>query len=408
MNVSANEAAVSSEAADAKKLAHLSLMAIALYVHDQDRSARFYVETLGFELLADVSTPTGARWVVVKPPDGTSNLLLLPAAFGLSVHEQPGVSTGIFLLTDNLAEKHKEWSVRGVHFTQAPIDRGWGGVHAIFADPDGNTINIAESNPATEKIEAERRADQEKRDEKRRLEQEFTIAASVQAKLFPQKSPQLATLSYFGLCQQARRVGGDYYDYLELSKGKVAFIVGDVSGKGIAAALLMANLQAVLRGQCIVAVDDLPSLLSSVNQLFFANSPEASYATLFFGLYEDEHRSLTYVNCGHLPPLVQRGNGKIERLLPTASVLGLFANLPCEKAHIELHPDDRILFYTDGATECTNRDGEEFGEEGLIAHLQQHAALPPLSFVQSLSSTLNLFCESAQSDDITLLLAACQ
>ncbi len=149
-----------------------------------------------------------------------------------------------------------------------------------------------------ERIEAERR-----------VAQEMEFARRVQARLFPQKLPTLRTLEYTGGCIQARQVGGDYYDFLELRPGRLALVLADIAGKGVSGALLMANLQANLRSQYALALDDLPRLLGSVNHLFYENTSENSYATLFFGDYDDSSGRLRYVNCGHLPPLLLRAGG---------------------------------------------------------------------------------------------------
>src|SRR5208282_5030893 len=138
-----------------------------------------------------------------------------------------------------------------------------------------------------------------------------------------------------------RKVGGDYYDFLELRPGRLALVLADIAGKGVSGALLMANLQANLRSQYALAVDDLPRLLTSVNHLFYENTDDASYATLFFADYDDSSRKLRYANCGHLPPLLLRSSEssqessetpKVERLSSTCTVMGLFQAWQCEIA----------------------------------------------------------------------------
>jgi len=149
----------------------------------------------------------------------------------------------------------------------------------------------------------------EKAEAERRLARELEIAKEVQARLLPQKTPLLQTLDYAGTCIPARHVGGDYYDFLELSPGQTALVLADIAGKGISGALLMANLQANLRSQYATLAalkeyfplwhDDFRKLLISVNRLFHENSGDSGYATLFFGNYDDATRRLCYVNCGH-------------------------------------------------------------------------------------------------------------
>ena len=253
----------------------------------------------------------------------------------------------------------------------------------------------------------------ERMEEDRRTAQEMEIARKVQARLFPQKLPAMNTLEYTGACIQARKVGGDYYDFLELRPGRLALVLADIAGKGVSGALLMANLQANLRSQYAMAVDDLPRLLASVNRLFYENSDDASYATLFFADYDDSSRKLRYANCGHLPPLLLRGCASsqdqapnVERLLSTCTVMGLFEDWHCEIAEVQLAPGDTLVLYTDGITEATNADGEEFGESRLLATLGSNFHLPVGPLLQAIVEAVQQFSRgSEQQDDITLVIA---
>jgi len=250
----------------------------------------------------------------------------------------------------------------------------------------------------------------------RRTAQEMEIARQVQARLFPQKLPAMKTLEYSGACIQARKVGGDYYDFLELRPGRLALVLADIAGKGVSGALLMANLQANLRSQYAMAVDDLPRLLASVNRLFYESTDDASYATLFFADYDDTSRKLRYANCGHLPPLLLRAGGssteqvsetpKIERLRSTCTVMGLFEAWRCEVAEVQLAPCDTLILYTDGITEATNSAGEEFGESHLLDTLGSHSHLPVRSLLQTVVGAVQQFSDE-QQDDITLVIARC-
>src|SRR5439155_24014078 len=148
-------------------------------------------------------------------------------------------------------------------------------------------------------LELRRQAHAEKLEAERRAAQELEIAKQVQARLFPQIQPELKTVEYAGICLQARQVGGDYFDFLNLGPQRVGLVIGDVSGKGIAAALLMANLQASLRSQSSLAFDQPQALLRSVNRLFYDNTSDSAYASLFFAEYDDATRRLRYANCGH-------------------------------------------------------------------------------------------------------------
>jgi serine phosphatase RsbU (regulator of sigma subunit) len=252
----------------------------------------------------------------------------------------------------------------------------------------------------------------------RRVAQEMEFARQVQARLFPQKLPAMKTLEYAGACIQARKVGGDYYDFLELRPGRLALVLADIAGKGVSGALLMANLQANLRSQYALAVDDLPQLLASVNRLFYENSGDASYATLFFADYCDSTRKLRYVNCGHLPPLLLRANRnsqsgssetpKAEWLNPTCTVMGLFETWQCEIAEVQLHPGDTLVLYTDGITEAEDVDGEEFTASRLLATVVSHADLDAESLLQVISAAVQQFSGGGdQQDDITLVIARC-
>ena len=196
--------------------------------------------------------------------------------------------------------------------------------------------------------------------------------------------------------------------FLELGPGRLALVLADIAGKGISGALLMANLQANLRSQYAVALDDLPRLLKSVNQLFYENSGDSSYATLFFADYDDSSRRLRYVNCGHLPPLLLRADGQLERLTATTTVLGLFEKWECSVAEVQLAAGDILILYTDGVTEAENAEGEEFGESRLIETMlaQRHLPVPPL--LETIVVTVQKFSDGEQADDITLVLARCR
>lgn len=250
----------------------------------------------------------------------------------------------------------------------------------------------------------------------RRTAQEMEIARQVQARLFPQKLPAMKTLEYTGACIQARKVGGDYYDFLELRPGRLALVLADIAGKGVSGALLMANLQANLRSQYAMAVDDLPRLLASVNRLFYESTDDASYATLFFADYDDSSRKLRYANCGHLPPLLLRACGnspdqaskalKTEWLRSTCTVMGMFEAWHCEIAEVELAPGDMLVLYTDGVTEATNSDGEEFGETHLLETLGSNSHLPVKSLLQTVVGAVQQFSRgNEQQDDVTLVIA---
>jgi serine phosphatase RsbU (regulator of sigma subunit) len=169
----------------------------------------------------------------------------------------------------------------------------------------------------------------------------------------------------------------------------------------------MANLQANLRSQYAVALDDLPRLLKSVNQLFYENSSESSYATLFFADYDDCSRRLRYVNCGHLPPLLLRADGHLERLTATNTVLGLFEKWECVVAEVQLAAGDTVVLYTDGVTEAENAQEEQFGEPRLAETMLAQRHLPVTSLLETIVAAVLKFSDGEQADDITLVVARC-
>jgi serine phosphatase RsbU (regulator of sigma subunit) len=162
---------------------------------------------------------------------------------------------------------------------------------------------------------------------------------------------------------------------LDLGRGRLGLVIADIAGKGIAAALLMANLQANLRSQCAIASDQPQQFLRSVNQLFYENTADGDYATFFFAEYDDSTQRLRYANCGHLPPLLLRHDNTLERLDSTSTVLGLFEEWNCSIEEQQLLPGDTLALYTDGITESSNNAGEEFGQRRLVETLRRHRGL---------------------------------
>jgi phosphoserine phosphatase RsbU/P len=244
----------------------------------------------------------------------------------------------------------------------------------------------------------------ERLEEDRRVRQEMDIARQVQSKLLPQKSPVLKTIEYAGACIQARAVGGDYYDFLDLGEGRVGFVLADVAGKGISAALLMANLQAHLRSQSAIVNHDFSQTLERVNRMFFESTESNNYATLFIGVYEDETRRLRYVNCGHNPPLILHGE-EVERLYATATVLGMFDDWQCEVKETCLRPNDILAICTDGVFEAADPNGNEFGEDGLLCALRTGRECTAKELLESVVETVKQFAPGEQADDLTLIVA---
>jgi serine phosphatase RsbU (regulator of sigma subunit) len=391
-----------------------------LWVRDQERSRRFFVEKLNFEAIVDVQTPDGSRWIVVAPPAagwlpgtagaGVPGIALVVPPEGSAEHQRIGHNTGFSFLTEDVHRLFEEWSRRGVRFPLPPMEPSWGSGqarYALFEDVDGNSFSLIEFDEATRTLEAERRAQAARLEAERQAAHDLAIAKQVQTRLFPQRQPVIRTLVYAGICHPARTVGGDYYDFLDLGSRRLGLVLADIAGKGMGAALLMANLQAALRSQCATAWEQPEQFLRSVNQLLYENTAEGDYATLFFAEYDDGTRKLRYSNCGHPPALLLRGDDGLERLAATCTVVGLFEKWDCTMEERELAPGDAVLLYTDGVTEALNDNGEEFGEERLLEAARQHRELSPPNLLAAVADQARGFSPDEQADDITLIVAKC-
>ena len=240
-----------------------------------------------------------------------------------------------------------------------------------------------------------------------KLNREIEIAREVQERLFPQMLVTMPGLDYLGACRPALGVGGDYYDFIALPNGDLGVAIGDVSGKGIAAALLMASLQASLRGQTIQAGADLAVVLTNVNRLIFEATPDNRYATFFYGQYHRGSCLFTYVNAGHNPPVIlrrQSGGTVAIRLETGGPVVGLFSNAQYQQATVPFEPGDIFVGFTDGISEAMNRQDEEWGEENLIPAILECADKPAVEIIPALMRAADRFADGApQHDDMTLV-----
>jgi len=268
--------------------------------------------------------------------------------------------------------------------------------------------------------------------EKQRLENELAIAQEVQAQLFPRQVSELESLEVHGFCRPARTVSGDYYDFLTASSHKLILAVGDISGKGISAALLMATIHSAVRAY---SVENLPqmrepvalgavagsgrvlatwpegvevspgALLSLLNHQLYESTPPEKYATLFLGIYDGRSHRLTYSNGGHLPPILIGKDGTIRRLEAGGTVVGLFDNMTYDEGAVEMHPGEIFLAYSDGVTEPENDFGE-FGEQRLIDLVRENRdqPLPQISQIVTMAVD-NWIGDNEQPDDVTLVLA---
>jgi serine phosphatase RsbU (regulator of sigma subunit)/predicted enzyme related to lactoylglutathione lyase len=407
---------------------YLRVQSVNVYVRDLEKSLCFYRERLGFQVAYDVITQFGQRWVGVAPPDGNTVLTLIAPPEDSEEYKLIGQPTQVVFVTEDVAAKYSQWRRLGVRFRHMPRlrrlkyqrrdqvpagDPGpgmerqpvWGGVFTRFEDPDRNSFALVSLDEVSRAIEAQRRAAAQKAESDRRAAHELEIAKEVQLKLFPQTQPMLKTLEYAGVCIQAQQVGGDYYDFLDMGQEHFGLVLSDISGKGIGAALRMAHLQANLRTQFAVALDDPSRFLRSVNQLFCENTADNAYASMFFGDYNDGSQRLRYANCGHLPGLLLRREGALEHLDSTCTVLGLFPDWKCVMSDCVLHPGDALVLYTDGVTEAFNHGEVEFGEERLLAVMQRHQALPAPELAATIVKEVKSFSGNGQHDDITLIVA---
>ena len=392
---------------DCPECPYLRLFNATVYVRDHEASLRFYIDQLGFSVIADVAYTVDGRWIAIAPPDGSALLALVAPRPGTEKARLVGRATHIGFISENINSTYDLWCNRGVRFLHPPQQTIFGVTLAVFQDIDGNTFELVGSDQFTQNMERQRQIAADRVESERRAAQELEIAKQVQARLFPQCQPTLRTLDYAGICIQARHVGGDYYDFLALGNDRLGLVIGDIAGKGIAAALLMANLQANLRSQFAIAREQPRFFLQSVNRLFYDNTTESAYATVFFADYDDTAQRLRYANCGHLSAILLRRDGTVEMLHSTGTVLGLFEEWDSPIGECQLAEGDLLALYTDGVTESFNETEEEFGEERLIEVLRQNADLPARQLLTAVVEQIQRFSSAEQHDDITLIVARC-
>ncbi len=232
------------------------------------------------------------------------------------------------------------------------------------------------------------------------LYRELEIARDVQEKLLPQKFPPVAGLDYAGHCRPARAVGGDYYDFCPLDDGRFALTLGDVSGKGIAAALMMAGIHSSLRTQMLMGVTSLAGQLSTFNTAIYISSPPDKYSTLFVGIIDIERRELSYVNAGQVMPMLVRG-GKVLRLEESGVPIGLLPSWRYEQTSVPLEEGDLLVCFSDGISEAENAQGEFWEEKGAS---QVAAQCTGIEVITRLFQGCDEFAAGyEQSDDITVI-----
>jgi len=319
-------------------------------------------------------------------------------------------------------------AVAQLHDATRHIDRG-DFSHRIPVKSSDQLADLAISfNSMTASIE---KLMQEQR-EKQRLENELAIAQEVQAQLFPRLISELESLEVHGFCRPARTVSGDYYDFLAASSHKLILAVGDISGKGISAALLMATIHSAVRAYSMESMPQLRepvavgavagtgrimaawpegvevspgALLALLNHQLYESTPPEKYATLFLGIYDGRSHTLTYSNGGHLPPILIGEDGTVRRLEAGGTVVGLFDSMTYEEGAVEMEAGEIFLAYSDGVTEPENDFGE-FGEQRLIDLVRENRHLPLPQISQLVTTAVdNWIGDNEQPDDVTLVLA---
>jgi sigma-B regulation protein RsbU (phosphoserine phosphatase) len=242
---------------------------------------------------------------------------------------------------------------------------------------------------------------------KEQQEQELERAREIQEALLPKEIAQVPGFEVVAAWQPARIVGGDYYDVIRLGEARLGICIADVVGKGVSAALLMANVQATVRAY---ASEPAPPswLCRRVNQVLCDNLAADKFVTLFYGILDAGQRTLEYANAGHLPPLLLRAAVSTARLNLGGAVLGVFRNATYEDGLVHLASGDRLLLFTDGISEAMREDGEEFGEAGLLEAARSGAPLSPAELKTHLLAEVNQFCHSQLHDDATLLVIAAE
>jgi len=249
--------------------------------------------------------------------------------------------------------------------------------------------------------------------QRERLNREIEIAREVQERMFPQSLPIVPGVDFAGCCRPAQGVGGDYYDFFELKERpgrarSLGLAIGDVSGKGISAALLMASLRASLRGMTRTSGDDLAAVMQDINQLVYEASASNRYATFFYAQYDPQQRLLSYVNAGHNAPVLLRrspvSSEEALRLGGCGPVVGLLPDAEYQQTNLPIEPGDILLAFTDGISESMAINEEEWGEDRMITCLRNHADLPASKLLERLMDEATLFATGApQYDDMTLL-----
>ena len=237
------------------------------------------------------------------------------------------------------------------------------------------------------------------------VSQDWVLACELQERFMEVPYAGTQRLTYSARCRQMRAIGGDCFDFVSLPGGQVAITVADASGKGLPAALMIANVQSSLRTAALFAPDDPAAVVTAVNRQLHACSPVDRYATLFYGVFDEATRILHYVNAGHNPAMLIRESGPVTWLESGAPPVGFFADTVYRARAAALKPGDLIVAYTDGIVEATNMAGEEWGVNGLLAAIHRCPVRQPARIIQAAYTALDQFSDHTQNDDATILAA---
>ena len=240
------------------------------------------------------------------------------------------------------------------------------------------------------------------------VSRDWTTACDVQERFMQHASPTVDTLRYSARCRQVRALGGDFYDFVPLPHNRLALAVGDASGKGLAAALMISNVQSSLRTAALFTGNDGPAVLTAVNRQLYASSLEDRFATLFYGVFDGATRRLQYVNAGHNPPMVIRQDNSIIWLRAGGVPVGIFPNSTYEQGIAQLNPGDLVLGYTDGVIEAANPAGDEWGAAGLGKAAAERDAQCTDDIVQAIFTSMDDFSRGHQRDDATVIVMRVQ
>jgi sigma-B regulation protein RsbU (phosphoserine phosphatase) len=236
------------------------------------------------------------------------------------------------------------------------------------------------------------------------VSQDWVLACDEQQGFMQAPRTPGASFDFSARCRQVRALGGDCYNFIPLEDDRFAFVVGDASGKGLPAALMIANVQSCLRTAALFTGDDLEVLLKVVNNLAHASSSDDRYATLFYGVFDGTTRILLYVNAGHNPAVVLRRDGSVQCLETGGAPVGLFADSEYRAGSVELETGDLVVAFTDGFIEATNHEGKEWGVQRLLKAAARSGQSSPNAedLVDSIFNSLDQFSQGRQTDDATL------